>query len=139
MQKSENLNEQEQEYNVGGGQYPPLRYNEEETERLLKEAYGGIPKRDGKRGTRHLQRQSNRWHKVRQARKISKKNYGVKQHERRMLKRSAVVRDVKQMKLDAVGIREHEAAYQGAVAARWTQVMLGLDGDDSDGEQQENA
>eukprot|EP00545_Synedropsis_sp_CCMP1620_P008377 CAMPEP_0119029696 /NCGR_PEP_ID=MMETSP1176-20130426/40652_1 /TAXON_ID=265551 /ORGANISM="Synedropsis recta cf, Strain CCMP1620" /LENGTH=222 /DNA_ID=CAMNT_0006986047 /DNA_START=92 /DNA_END=760 /DNA_ORIENTATION=- len=137
MQKSAELTEQEQEYNIGGGQYPPLRYSEEETERLLKEAYANIPKRDGKRGTRNLQRQSNRWHKVRQARKIAKKNYGIKQHERRMLKRSQVVSDVKQVKVDAVGIRELEQAYQGFVASQWTKIMFAEDETDG-GEKQDS-
>jgi hypothetical protein len=130
MQKNADLENRVQEYDIGGGQYPALQYNEEETERLLAEAYANIPKRDGKRGNRHLQRESNRWHEVRKARKISKRNYGIRQHERRMLKRSKAVRDVKQAKLDAVGIREHDAAYQQAVTDEWTRIMFGSDSND---------
>jgi hypothetical protein len=137
MQKSAELKDQVQEYDIGGGQYPALRYSEEETERLLAEAYANIPKRDGKRGNRHLQRESNRWHAVRKARKIAKKNYGIRQHTRRMLRRSQVVRDVKQVKVDAVGIREHEAAYQQAVTEQWTRIMFG-NNDDAEGDQKES-
>lgn len=112
-------------YTVGGGQYAPQRYSEEETERLLAEAYANIPKRDGKRGTRQLQRQSNRWHAVRKARKIAKKNYGIKQHTRRMERRSLVVRNVLQAKEDAPATRERDAAYQQHVLEQWTQAMFG--------------
>lgn len=36
-----------------GGEFPALRYSDEETERLLTEAYAAIPPRAGKRGTLH--------------------------------------------------------------------------------------
>ena len=121
---------------LGGGQYPPLRYSEEETNRLLAEAYANIPERAGKRGTRNLQRQSNRWHDVRKARKVMKKNYGIKQHTKRMETRSKVVAAVKGVKADAPATRERDAAYQQHVMERWTQVMFGGDDDD---EQKESA
>ena len=106
------------------GQYPPLRYSQEDTDRLLAEAYGAIPERAGKRGTRNLQRQSNRWHAVRKARKISKRNYGIRSHVRRMEVRSMVVRDVKQVKKDAPAIRQLDAMYQRHVLNRWAEIML---------------
>lgn len=139
LENKNELTAKAKDYEIGGGQYPALQYSEEETERLLAEAYAGLPKKAGKRGTKHLQRESNRWHVIRKAAKVRKKNYGIRQHTRRMLKRSKVVRDVKQMKVDAVGIREHEAAYQQIVADEWTRIMLGGNDDDgAEGEQQES-
>lgn len=117
---------------VGGGNYPPLRYSQEETDRLLAEAYGSIPERAGKRGTRNLQRQSNRWHAVRKARKISKKNYGIKTHTRRMETRSKLVRDVKGVKEEAPSLRERDAAYQQQVLQRWVEFMIVHPNDDDD-------
>jgi hypothetical protein len=126
---------------VGGGMYPPLRYSQEETDRLLAEAYGSIPERAGKRGTRNLQRQSNRWHAVRKARKISKKNYGIKTHTRRMEARSNLVRDVKEVKKAAPALREREAAYQQHVLQRWVEFMIvnPKDGADSEAREKDNA
>ncbi|KAL7447847.1 hypothetical protein ACHAWC_000153, partial [Mediolabrus comicus] len=44
-----------------GGEFPSLRYSDDETERLLAQAYAAIPPRAGKRGTRNLKRQKRRW------------------------------------------------------------------------------
>jgi len=107
------------------GQYPALRYSPEETQRLLDEAYAGIPKKTGKRGTKNLQRQSNRWHLDRKERKKYKRDSGVRTHERRMVKRSRVVREVKEVKVEAPAIREKTAAYQKYVMEQWTEIMFG--------------
>jgi len=109
------------------GQFPALRYSPEETQRLLNEAYAGLPKKAGKRGTRNLRRQKRRWFLVRKIKKISKKNYGIRTHERRMQKRSQVVKDVKHAKREAPAIREREAAYQKHVLEQWTKVMFGTE------------
>ena len=46
---------------LGLGKFPATRYSPEETERLLAEAMAMLPKREGKRGTRNLRRQKNRY------------------------------------------------------------------------------
>jgi hypothetical protein len=78
---------------VGGGEYPPLRYSDSETERLLAEAYAAVPVRDGKRGTRNLKRQGTRWHLVRKIH--AKEKYHLAQHQtRKMEKRSLKIKQV---------------------------------------------
>jgi hypothetical protein len=124
---------------VGGGQYPPLRYSPEETDRLLKEAYDNLPKRTGKRGTRNLKRQANRWHAVRKARKIAKKNYGIRKHERRMAERSRISREVRETKAEAPLIRERDAAYQQHVLERWTEIMFGTTLEDNSADEERKA
>lgn len=109
------------------GHFPALRYSPEETQRLLDEAYAGIPERAGKRGTKNLRRQKRRWFLVRKIKKKSKKNYGIRTHERRMKKRSKVVKDVLQVKSEAPAVREREAAYQAHVLERWTEIMFGAE------------
>ena len=114
----------QQDFQLGGGEYPPLRYSEEETNRLLEEAYANIPKRAGKRGTRNLKRQSNRWEVIRRARQLSKTNYGIRTHERRMAHRSRLATEVRQIKQDAPSLKERDAAYQKYVLEQWTQFMF---------------
>jgi hypothetical protein len=114
----------QQDFQLGGGEYPPLRYSEEETNRLLEEAYASIPERAGKRGTRNLRRQSNRWEVVRRARNLSKTNYGIRTHERRMAHRSRLATEVRQVKQDAPSVRERDTAYQQYVLEKWTNIMF---------------
>ena len=118
-----------------GGQFPSLRYSDEETERLLRQAYEGLPPRAGKRGTRNMRRQRHRWFKVRQIRKKQKKNL-VAAHYRKMAKRGATVADVLEVKAGAEDIRRADAGYQDEVLRRWAQkAALVADGDaDGDGE-----
>ena len=62
----------------------------EETERLLAEAYANHPERTGKRETRHLKRERQRWFRARlNARK--KKEERIAELSRRMEKRSRIV------------------------------------------------
>jgi hypothetical protein len=107
----------------GGGSYPPLRYSDEETERLLAEAYAAIPKRDGKRGTRNLKRQATRWHLVR---KIHKKvKYHMANHQtRKMEKRSLKIKQVKGVLEESPGMRDRDRAYQAQVFERWAANMV---------------
>jgi hypothetical protein len=108
---------------MGGGEYPPLRYSDSETERLLAEAYAAVPTRDGKRGTRNLKRQGTRWHLVR---KIHKKvKYHMAEHQtRKMAKRSLKIKQVKGVLEASPGIRESDRAYQARVFERWAANMV---------------
>jgi hypothetical protein len=121
---AEKISIAQQDFQLGGGEYPPLRYSEEETNRLLEEAYASIPERAGKRGTRNLRRQANRWEAVRTARNLSKTNYGIRTHERRMAHRSRLATEVRQVKEDAPSVRERDAAYQQYVLEQWTHRMF---------------
>ena len=116
--KSERLTE-----SLGGGLFPAMSFSEEDTQRLLAEAYAAIPKRAGKRGTNNLKRQRVRWFRVRKIRAKQKK-FKVRAHFRKMEKRSHIVKQVLEMKESAKEIRAKEKAYQDAVFRKWTQQML---------------
>ncbi len=103
---------------LGGGHYPTLRYSDEETERLLAEAYAAIPPRAGKRGTRHLKRQRIRMAKKRQHHAIYKKQL-IKAHERRMVHRSRVAQECRMIREGAEEVRQRDLTYQQYVLYRW--------------------
>jgi hypothetical protein len=102
---------QERLLDAGQGQFPPLRFSDEETERLLAEAYANIPKRAGKRGTRALKRQKVRFHFLRKADKIKKKEK-IQHHFAVMEKRSQKVKDIQKMKEISEVDRAADAEYQ---------------------------
>lgn len=104
--------------------FPAIRYSQEETERLLEQAYGALPKRAGKRGTRNLQRQENRWQQVRDIRAKYKANI-IAAHERRMEKRHWKRQQVVAAKEQAPIARDQDKDYQAQVLRRWTQTMYG--------------
>ena len=122
MELEERMAERQRMTDIGGGEYPPLRYSDEETERLLAQAYAALPKRDGKRGTRNLKRQKRRWWLVRQIRKKNKKNI-IRNHERRMAERSRRIKSVKTVLADGPEIRNKDREYQWQVLQRWTATM----------------
>jgi len=122
--------ERDKEMGTGAGsQFPALRYSDEETERLLAEAYANIPERAGKRGTRSLKRQRNRWFKVRKIHR-KKKEERIREHGRRMEKRSAIVGEVMRIKEDANEIRTAERDYQEEVLRAWAAQAVLDEGDD---------
>lgn len=88
---------QERLLDAGQGQFPPLRFSDSETERLLAEAYDSLPKRAGKRGTRSLKRQKVKYHFIRKAHKV-KKQEKIRHHFAVMEKRSKKVQDIRKMK-----------------------------------------
>mmetsp|Transcript_6405 Transcript_6405/g.8065 ORF Transcript_6405/g.8065 Transcript_6405/m.8065 type:complete len:205 (+) Transcript_6405:205-819(+) len=106
-----------------GGEYAALRYNDEETQKLLAEAYANIPERGGRRGTRNLQRQKLRWKLVRKIHKKEKK-WKIRAHFRRMEKRSKRVKSVLAVKEDAVFIREEEKEYRDKVMLDWYKISV---------------
>jgi hypothetical protein len=118
----EKIKDRQRLTDVGGGQFPPMRYSDEETERLLAEAYAALPERAGKRGTRNLKRQGTRWHLVRKIRK--KYKWQMAQYQtRKMEKRSKKVREVKEMLGEAPDVRQGDRAYQAQVFAKWATIM----------------
>jgi len=121
---------------LGGGEYPPERYSDEETERLLALAYANIPERAGKRGTRNLKRQHLRWHYVRKARKKLKYEK-INAHYRRMAKRSRIAKEVMAVKATSEDLVEKEKAYQQQVLERYlaqTMKLIENDGNDDEGD-----
>merc|ERR1712157_322741 len=115
---------------VGGGNYPQLRYSQEETERLLKEAYEGIPKRDGKRGTRKKRRDRRRQNLVRKIHhkvKVAK----IAAHYKKMEKKSRIAREVRETKKTSKEIRLKEEAYQMIVLKGWAEKIFGPKKDDT--------
>merc|ERR1712194_683478 len=104
-----------------GGEFPPLRYSDEETERLLAEAYAAIPPRAGKRGTLHIKREKRRWWIKRQY-DYKKKLERIGTHDRRMAKRMLTKAQVKGEKREAVEVREREKEYHDMVLQRWAEM-----------------
>jgi len=119
----EKIAERKRMTDVGGGLFPPMRFSDEETERLLAQAYAALPERAGKRGTRNLKRQKKRWFLVRKIRKKYKRHMAAFQ-VRKMEKRSHKVRDVKQVLNEAPSVLERDRAYQAEVFRRWAANMV---------------
>ena len=117
------LAERKRRTTYSAGRTPPFRYSDEETERLLAEAYAAIPPRAGKRGTRNLKRQHLRWFRVRKARKKYKKQL-VKAHEREMLARQRKIRLVKQVLAAAPDRVRRDREYQLHVYQQWANRMV---------------
>lgn len=107
---------------VGTGQFPSMRYSDEETERLLKEAYDNLPKKGISKKTRQLKRQRIRHRVIRKARYI-KKQERIASHFARMEKRSLVVKDVKRVIETADSIREKDLMYQRKVLMKWAEIQ----------------
>ena len=118
----ERIAERQRLTDIGGGEYPPLRYSDAETERLLAQAYAAIPPRAGKRGTRNLKRQKRRWFLVRQIRKKYKKHL-LRFQERKMAERSRRIKAVKAVLAEAPEIVDKDRAYQLEVFQRWSATM----------------
>ena len=107
---------------AGGGEYPPMRYSEEETQRLLAQAYAAIPPRAGKRGTRNKKRQERRWALVREIRAKYKAHMANFQ-ERKMQERSRKMKEIKAMLTAAPAMRQNDREYQFTVYERWAATM----------------
>ena len=121
--REEELAKLEQDTEDASMRFPALRYSEEETEALLKQAYAALSERTGKRGTRNLWRQKNRWKAVRRIRYKYKQNL-IAAHERRMEKRHWKREKVKEMKAGAPKTREKDLDYQAEVLRRWAATMF---------------
>jgi len=108
---------------LGGGEFPALRFSDEETERLLTQAYANIPVRTGKRGTRNLTRQRVRFRTIRKIHAKEKK-WGVQAHFRKMGERGRNVAQVLEVKRTSAGVREEEKAYREKVLADWYKITV---------------
>mmetsp|Transcript_24437 Transcript_24437/g.37366 ORF Transcript_24437/g.37366 Transcript_24437/m.37366 type:complete len:228 (-) Transcript_24437:71-754(-) len=108
---------------AGSGQFPPLRFSDEETERLLAEAYAGIPERGISKGTRRIKRQKNRFFGIRKAASI-KKAEKIAHHFDNMEKRSKKVQDILKMKEIAVETKVEDKEYQLRVLQKWSQLHM---------------
>mmetsp|Transcript_16885 Transcript_16885/g.23843 ORF Transcript_16885/g.23843 Transcript_16885/m.23843 type:complete len:257 (+) Transcript_16885:150-920(+) len=128
-EKEMELQKREEDFaSMGGGQFPTLRYSDEETERLLLQAYAAIPPKAGPRKSRHLKRQKVRWWRVRQLHR-KKKQEKVAAHYKKMEKRSRIVREVKECKDVALTVRGEEREYQMEILRRSVLRMLELEGE----------
>jgi hypothetical protein len=103
--------------------FPAIRYSEEETAKLLAEAFGMLPERAGKRGTRNLKRQKRRWFLVRKIHAREKKFRGL-EHERKMEIRHEKRQAVMAVKESAPGIKQSDADYQQELLERWAATMI---------------
>ncbi|KAL3928068.1 MAG: hypothetical protein SGBAC_012808 [Bacillariaceae sp.] len=117
--------------------FPAIRYSQEETERLLEQAYGALPKRSGKRGTRNLQRQENRWQLVRNIRAKYKAQIAAA-HERRMEKRHWKRQQVIAAKELAPTLRAQDLDYQAQVLQRWADTMHGTTAEEEEEGQEDD-
>lgn len=108
---------------AGSGQFPPLRFSDEETERLLAAAYAGIPERGISKGTRRIKRQKNRFFGIRKAASI-KKAEKIAHHFDKMEKRSKKVQDILRMKEIAAETRVEDKDYQMRVLQKWAQLNM---------------
>jgi beta-galactosidase beta subunit len=120
---AEKIKERQRLAGAGGGEFPPMRYSDEETERLLKQAYAAIPKRMGRRGTLQLKRQKRRWHLVREIHRKYKANI-IKFHFRRMQRRSTKIKQIVDFISNVAPNTVHEdIEYQNSVRQRYMNMM----------------
>ena len=120
----------QQKISAVAAKFPALRYSVEETEELLKLAYATLPTRTGKRGTRNLKRQANRWKIVRKIRSDYKAQL-LRAHYRRMLQRKYKRDRTKVAMHDAVDQRQSDLEYQGQVLQRWRNMSINNNGNSS--------
>ncbi len=109
------------EQKLKGGEFPELRYSDEETERLLAEAYAAIPPRAGKRGTLNLKRQKRRWFIKRQY-DYKKKRERIAAHQRYIEKGKSIKKEIKKVRADAQDVRKQDTAYHNMVLQRWADM-----------------
>jgi hypothetical protein len=107
---------------TGGGEYPPLRFSDEETAQLLAQAYAALPKRTGRRGGRNLKRQERRWRLVREIR-ARQKVHIIAAHGRRMMKRHTKIKQIQEILATAPAAVRRDREYQLSVYRRWAATM----------------
>jgi len=110
--------------NFGGGEFPAERWSDEETARLLTEAYANLPKKDGKRGSRKKKRDKLKFHLIRRIH-AKQKAWRIKAHFRKMDDRSRRWTEVKEIKANSPEVCRKEADYQEYVMRRWAEKCLG--------------
>jgi hypothetical protein len=121
---AEKIRERQRLAGGGGGEFPPMRYSDAETERLLQQAYASIPPRTGPRGTLQLKRQKRRWHLVREIHR-KYKGHIMQSHERRMKQRSKKIRDIMDFTANvAPAIVQQDIEYQNQVRQRYRSMLV---------------
>jgi len=108
---------------AGGGEFPPEVFSDEETEALLKEAWGNLPERTGKRGTNHLKREKLRWG-LKRANDAKKKRERIIKHEDTMARRSAVAHACRSIRETAEDVRQAELEYREKIYRQWASNMV---------------
>jgi len=103
---------------AAAAKFPAIRYSPDETEKLIKLAYETLPRRTGKRGTKNLRRQANRWRTVRKIRSDYKAQL-MQAHRRRMEHRKYKRDRTDRTKLVSVDQRRRDLDYQGKILQRW--------------------
>lgn len=122
-------------FDVGTGQFPPLRYADDETQKLLAEAYGALPPKGTSKKTRQKKRQKNRFKVIRKQRYV-KKQERIAAHFAKMSKRSLLSKQVRGVIDGADDVKEREVAYQREVLKKFAMIQ-GLVNDDAGAESSE--
>lgn len=107
---------------VGTGQFPPLRYSDEETEKLLAEAYAALPEKGISKKRRHKQRMANRFKAIRKARHL-KKQEKIAHHFATMAKRNIISNQVRRVVNESVEVRNQDLEYQRRVLKKWAVIQ----------------
>lgn len=125
-QKAKELEERQKQRteDVGRGLYPPLRYSEEETSRLLAEAYAAIPARAGPRRSRRKKRERMRQRTIAYINKKYKDNLRDAYY-RKMADRSRIAKERKVIRATAEIIIESERKYQDSILERFLVARKG--------------
>lgn len=108
---------------AAGGEFPPEIFSDEETEALLKEAWGNLPERTGKRGNNHLKREKLRWG-LKRAYDAKKKRERILKHEDTMARRSAVAHACRSIRETAEDVRQAELEYRENISRQWASNMV---------------
>ena len=109
-----------------------MRYSDEETERLLAEAYAALPEKGISKKTRHKKRMANRFKAIRKARYL-KKQEKIAHHFATMAKRKRISNEVRKVVDEAVEVRSRDLEYQKRVLKKWA-VIQGLVVEQEEGE-----
>lgn len=109
-----------------------MRYADEETEKLLKEAYANLPAKGISKKTRQKKRQLTRFKAIRKMRHV-KKQERIAHHFATMGRRSAISKEVRAVIDGADEVRVGDLNYQKEVLKKWALVQGLVEGSKDDG------
>lgn len=112
------LDEKERRLQIQTGEYPSLRLSDDETQRLLEQAKAAIPVRTGKRGTKRIFRNFQRWWRVRKCRKKYRRQIAAA-NVRKDLARQRNWKIVKAMIQFTPHCQAADRSYQWEAFQRW--------------------
>jgi len=104
------------------GLYPAERFSEEETQRLLEEAYAGIPPRAGPRRSRAKKRMRQRFWRMRRYH-AKKKRERIRAHFRRQEKQKQMIQAIRDVRAEAPEIVEETQKYQQHVLDHYAKMV----------------